>query len=262
MNRISFLPIITLVFTIFSSTAQAHYLWLDPEVHKNGGDKFTHLYFGEFHENQIESKGTRLLERKASQLKFYLPNDEKAVSVKLAVKDQFYEGKVDIGNSGLVHIIAQDLNSPVKDWTAHGIGIVHPTYYARTQWLLHKKMEVSHRIKAPKPVMDLDILPVTRHINHRTGEFGPRINEEVVFQVYFKQQPLDKKAKSVTVFAPNGWSWEAKLDATNGIGRFKPIMAGTYVIEVIYVENKPGKFDGKKYDAVRHRATFSMKARS
>ena len=240
------LLIVTVMFTLVANTAQAHYLWLDPAVYKNNDDNFVHLYFGEFHENQIESKKTRLLERKTSELKFFPPHEEKAVIANLDAKEQFYQAKVEIDQSGLVQIIAQDLKSPVKDWTKHGIGIIHPTYYARTQWLLYKPMQVSQRVTSPKPVMDLDILPVTHHINHRTGEFGPKVDEEVVFQVYLKQKPLNKKADSVTVFAPNGWAWETKLDKETGIGRFNPIMAGTYVIEVIYMENKPGVFGGEK----------------
>lgn len=264
-NKVNFSPAMliaaSLLFVLVPSIVQAHYLWIDPVVYKDDDKKFVHLHFGEFHKNLIETKKTRLLDRKSSELKAYLPSKKESISVSLDAKDKFFEGEIETDVSGLVQLTAQDLKSPVKDWTKHGIGLVHPTYYARTQWLLYKEQEVSQRIKSPKPVMDLDILPVTRHINHRSGEFGPKTGEEMVFQVYFKQKPLDQKAKSVTVFAPNGWAWEAKLDKQNGIGRFKPIMPGTYVIEVIYVENTPGEFDGQKYDAVRHRATFSLTAR-
>ena len=254
--------IITACFSLMANVSQAHYLWLDPTSIKVDDDEYeAHLFFGEFHENLIETKKTKLLDRKTSTLKVYLPGKKEGQAIKLEDKDKFYKGTVETSTSGLVNLVAEDINSAVKDWTKHGIGLVHPVYYARTQWLLFKNKEVSQRVSSPVAVTELDVLPVTRHINHRTGEFGPKTGEEFVFQVYFKHKPLDQKAKSVTVFAPNGWGWEAKLDKQSGIGRFKPIMPGTYVIEVIYLENKPGEFDGKKYDAVRHRATFSLMAR-
>lgn len=251
-----------LSFALFSGLSQAHYLWLDPVVvegEKN--EKSARLYFGEFHENLIETNKTRLDQRKTSTLEIYLPNAEEGKSIPLVMKDRFYKGKLKTAESGLVNLVAQDLSSPVKDWTKHGLGFVLPKYYARTQWLLFKGEKISKRVLSPSPVTELDIIPITRHINHYTAEFGPKTGEEFVFQVYFKNNPLIEKVKSATVFAPNGWGWEPRLDKKSGIGRFKPIMPGTYVIEVIYVENKAGEFNGDKYETIRHRATFSLIAR-
>ena len=34
--------------------------------------------------------------------------------------------------------------------------------------------------------------------------------------------------------------------------------AGQYVIEVIHTDKTPGKFDGKDYESLRHRATYTF----
>ncbi len=253
--------VIFLLFGLFPNSVLAHFLWLDPIIQEvKEGQQTVRLYFGEYHENLFESKATRLAEREAATLTAHLPGAEEATPISLSMENNFFAGKIKTDKSGLVNLVAEDVNSPVVDWSKHGIGVVRPTYYARTQWLFFKDTEISKRVPAPIPVTELDIIPITQHFNPRTGDFGPGTGEEVVFQVYFQQKPLDQKPKSVYVYAPNGWMWEAKLDK-QGVSRFKPLWPGTYVVEVIYKEVTPGEFKGEKYEAIRHRATLSLTAR-
>jgi hypothetical protein len=75
------------------------------------------------------------------------------------------------------------------------------------------------------------------------------------FKVWFKGQPLAKTA--VTIYAPNGWWQEHKTGADGSVALARP-WRGQYVIEVIFLEPTAGEFDGKKYNAVRHRATLTV----
>ncbi|ORU90959.1 MAG: hypothetical protein A6F72_00085 [Cycloclasticus sp. symbiont of Poecilosclerida sp. N] len=250
-NTRSFL---TVLFLLFSTMSHAHFLWLNPIPDSN---KTVRLYFGEYHENLFESKDTRLAEREASTLKAYFPSSENGTSIRLRMRDNFYEGKVKTDKYGLVNLVAQDIDSPVVDWSKHGIGVIRPMYYARTQWLLFDDKKVSKRISPTTPETKLDILPITQHIDPRTGNFGPKVGEQVVFQVYFDKNPLAEKPKSVNIFAPNGWIWESKLNK-QGVSRFTPLWEGTYVIEVIHNEQIAGQFQDKDYEFIRHRATFSL----
>lgn len=78
------------------------------------------------------------------------------------------------------------------------------------------------------------------------------------FAVYFKKIPLPKA--KIMVYAPNLWMQEHHSDE-NGKVKITTPWPGLYVPEVIHTEKQPGEFQGKKFSAVRHRATLSFNTR-
>ena len=62
---------------------------------------------------------------------------------------------------------------------------------------------------------------------------------------------------AITVIAPNQWQRELKANAVGEVSFDKSW--GLYLLEVSYVEAVKGKFEGEKYDAVRHVMTLSAK---
>lgn len=202
--------------------SHAHYLWIESEEGEPA-----RISFGEFNEGVREKAGGRLDERAA--LEGRAVRDGGAVEpLRFEKKADHFSAKV----TGAGWLLVEDLTCEVKDWTASDIGIVKPKFYARAA--------IEGALTPAEPALALDILPVGQ--DART------------LRVLFKGKPL-AKAK-VMVHAPNQWSQEL---ATNEIGELtiKTPWPGRYVVEVIHKERVAGEFEGKAYEAVRHRVTFS-----
>lgn len=239
--------------------AQAHYLWFEVDSVVKPNDNIPiKLYFGEYQENQLEARGGRLDERKGTTLHVGGPSGTDLQALPLQENMRHFLGTLSVQEAGIYNLVATDATSPVVDYTKFDIGIVRPIFYARTWLLSFQPGGVSERALMPQPVLDLDILPVTRHLDVQAGVFGPKVDEETVFRVIFKGKPLTDRAV-INIYAPNGWLWEAKIDA-DGLGRFTPLWPGIYVIDVVYLEKTPGEFKEKAYEAIRHRSTLTLKA--
>jgi len=211
-----------LLLCLLPWVAQAHYIWIESEDAKTA-----RVYFGEFNEGVREKAGGRLDERAAIQgslIRSEGATDRLSFSKE---SDHFAVQPVSAG-----WVVVEDVANEVKDWTSSDIGIVKPMFYARAA--------VGGRLTPAEPTTDLDIIPDSK-------------NPHLV-RVFFQKQPLpDAK---VMVHAPNEWSKELQA---NGKGEvtFATPWRGRYVVEVIHRERVPGEFQGKRYEAIRHRATFS-----
>ncbi len=201
---------------------QAHYLWIESD-----GPAVARIYFGEFDQGLREKAGGRLDERDAIEGWLRQADGPSESLTFTKQRDCFSAHPVSAG-----WIVVQDLTNEVKNWTANGIGIVKPMFYARAA--------TDNRLAPAQPVTTLDIIPDRK--------------QPQALRVFFKKQPL-AKAK-VMVHAPNEWSKELQTNA-NGEVTISTPWPGQYVIEVIHRELTPGKFEGNPYEAIRHRATFS-----
>lgn len=216
--------------TLFALAPAAfgHYLWIE----RDGAS--ARLYFGEVNEVREQSPGRlddivapRLLAISADGAERELTVVRKRGSFALA------------GAPAAADLIATEGRYAVQDWTRHGIGIVKPMFYARTSaW-------PARAAPARSAAMRLDVRPVAGL---------PR-----AIEVVFDGKPL--AGAKVVVHAPNGWDQEHK---TNEKGQAHVAMPwrGQYVFEVIHKEAVPGEFEGKRYDATRHRATLTVSQRS
>lgn len=202
---------------------KAHYLWIESEKPTEA-----RVYFGEFVEAVREKAGGRLDEREKLEGKLALA--DKSTPLKFDKQPDHFAVKLDQPTGWL---LVQDLTDGVKDWTKSDIGIVKPMFYARAA--------VANKPTPAKPALLLDILPVGEDPNQ--------------LRVVFKDQPL-AKAK-VLVSAPNLWMQELQTDEAGHVKISTPF-PGRYVIEVIHKERTPGEFEGKAYEAIRHRATYSQ----
>lgn len=245
-----------------SSRAWAHFLWIEtPPVVATGNKASIKIYFGEYNEGLREVRGGRLDERRGTELSVINPSGKVSGPFSsLRTHKNSFVAKFFAKAPGFYDLVATDAQSPVVDYTQYDIGIVRPIFYTRARLLSFQEGALSERAQIPQPVLDLDIIPLTRHLDIRTGTFGPAAGQEVVFRVFFKGKPFAGRAK-INIHAPNGWSWGGGVDA-EGIGRFTPLWPGLYVIDVVYKEKVPGKFAGKVYEAVRHRSTLSLVVRT
>lgn len=204
--------------------ARGHYLWIESDTPAEA-----RVYFGEIAEGVKEKAGGRLDERDAIQGR--IERGERPVdTLSLAKKADHFLIPSQEGNGWLV---VQDLAGEVKDWTKSDIGIVKPMFYARAA--------IANKITAAKPTLTLDVLP--------------DLADPHVLSVFFKQQPLP--SAKVLVYAPNMWMQELQADASGQVKIATP-WPGRYVVDVIYKEREAGEFQGKQYEAIRHRATFTL----
>ena len=204
-----------------AAPARAHYLWIEP-----GGDGHS-LYFGEYDEKLHESSPGRLDEMPAPRA--WTLRDGKRVAVDARRGASGFAIAVPRGAA----VLAEETGYSVRDWTANGIGVAKPMFYAR------------HAADpgAVEASLALDVVP--------QGSFEK-------LAVVFDRQPLAKT--KLTLFAPNGWSREHHTAADGSVAVRLP-WPGMYVAEVIHLERVAGDFQGKAYQLRRHRATLSFEKR-
>lgn len=162
------------------------------------------FYFGEFHQFLREEAGGRLDDREG--LKAWIINsDGKKHVVELEKKTNFFQALVKPEKPGRYNMIASDLKTEVKDGTKYPtIGIMYkPMFYARTQFLAFEQGRISERETEITEMLDLDIIPITSHLDPLNGTISPKVGNEVVLQVLFRGQPLEK-AKPFA-YSPIGW---------------------------------------------------------
>ncbi|PLP99183.1 hypothetical protein [Cupriavidus pauculus] len=204
------------------TAARAHYLWLEQD--KAGG----HLYFGEYEELVREQSPGRLDEMPSPQIRATAAQPGQANPL---------PARRETGGFAFARpargatVTATESAYAVKDWTRAGIGIVKPMFYARL---------VGATPAGDADAMTLDILP--------TGTRGE-------YRVVFQGAPLP--ATDVRIIAPNAWTREATT-GKDGRVRFDFPWRGQYILHVVHLERTPGTFEGKSYEAVRHRATATL----
>lgn len=207
--------------------ASAHYIWIERQ-----GDGRARLFFGEYQDNEREKAGSRLDEIRNPRAWFIDRHGQRHELQAAKLADHFDLGPV----SAPAAVLAEDTGNAVKDWTHVGFGVVKPLFYAR--------YAARGPASALEPQLTLDIVP----LNARR------------LRVMFRGSPL-AKAK-LTVYAPNGWAQERRTDEAGEANIATP-WPGQYVVEVIHLERRPGQFDGRSYENLRHRMTLSvLKGRS
>lgn len=205
-------------------SAFAHYLWLESEP------SGARLYFGEVNEVREQSPGRldeitapRVLKLSAGGDARELPSERRRGAFALS------------GAKAAPHLAAIETGYEVRDWTRQGIGIVKPMFYARwSPWPAREPVPSD-------PALRLDVQPL------------PAIPG--VVQVLLDGQRLP--AAKLVVHAPNGWDHELQADARGQVRLALP-WRGQYVLEVIHKDGVGGDFQGRHYDAIRHRATLTI----
>lgn len=208
--------------------AQAHYIWIERSAHT------ARLYFGEVAEVREQSPGRMddIRAPKAWALSTAVPNSGGTDHALNVERTQHY---FTLGGSLTPQLIARETHYPVKDWSANGLGLVKPMFYAR-----HSAWPLKQTIAAPSE-LPLDIQPV--------------LGSADAFQVLFNGKPLANT--KLVVYAPNDWQQDHKTDEAGRVRLALP-WRGQYVLEAIYKESQAGEFEGKPFDSIRHRATLTV----
>lgn len=205
--------------------AGAHYLWLQHD------GKAGHLYFGEYEESVRERSPGRLDEMPGPVLQTI--GRDGSVEPLSATREAsgFTFGMPRQGAT----VLATESHYAVKDWTRHHIGVVKPMFYARL---------IGNPKESGGKTLPLDIQPTAKPQE---------------FRITFRDAPLP--GVDVRVIARNGWAREATSDR-NGLVRFSLPWQGQYILHAVHLEQSAGTFEGKAYEAIRHRTTATLVLRT
>ncbi len=216
-------PLLILAALTILPAAHAHFIWLESSATE------VRAFFGEY-DNALREKSPGRLDTITGLALRAISADGTATPLAPAKTTTCFLAPL---KSAPTALVAENLDMEVKDWRAHGLGIVKPMFYARAL--------IAGAPAPTKPALTLDILPDAA----KPG----------AFRVFLHGQPLAKI--KLLVHAPNTWSREEEPDAD---GRFviTTPWPGLYVLEVIELEATRGEFAGKPYEAIRHRATLSL----
>ena len=241
------------------SLAGAHFVWVeaDATAPSETGQPFK-VYFGEYSEFLREERGGRLDSIDGVTLRV---QDSKQGTTEVALTKQVnhFAGALPSCLPGRNAVVAQQAQAPVQDLRKHDIGLVKPMFYARTYFMCMEEGRLNEHERDQAAPMALDMIPLTKGLNLATGRVSHVPGGEIVVKGFFKGQPLPNT--TILVHAPIGWDKELKTDA-EGIVAFTPLWPGRYVLELIHVEKTPGEFQGKTYEALRHRSTLAIQVRA
>lgn len=220
MKNLSLRHLLCLATVAIAGSANAHGLWIE----QTGATKT--LFFGE-PENALKEVSPGRLDSIKAPRATAAGGERKAWATPPRTPTGF-----DLGQSpALQGVLATETTMEVTDWTRYGIGIIKPVFHARY---------APAPLKATLPELELDIVP--------TGAVN-------TFRVTYQGKPLNKT--KVIVIAPNTWSKEASSDEQGQVVVSAP-WRGQYVLQVTHVDKTPGQFDGKPYEASRHRAMLTF----
>jgi len=238
------------------AAASAHFIWIetDPKA-PPGAPHEVSVYFGEPHEFLREEAGGLLDRHDALRAWVVDPRGEKIPLMLHEERNRFY-GSFTPTRVGRHQVIALSAGHDVVDLTPYDRGLTKPIFYARAQFLVFEKTRLSEREPEIKELLDYDIVPVTRGLEPLTGSIATRPGHEVVVRLLSKGQPVVRRR--LQVFGPNGWVKESQPTDSWGVTSFVPLWPGRYVVVLEREEKAAGDFQGKRYDVVSQRVTFSM----
>ncbi len=241
-----------------ASPARAHFVWVEAEATaaSETGQPIK-VYFGEYSEFLREERGGRLDSIDGVTLRIQDPKRGKT-EVALTKQVNHFSGSLSSCMPGRNAVVAEQAKAPVQDLRKHDLGIVKPMFYARTYFVCMEDGRVSEHERDQSTPLDLDMIPLTKGLNLATGRVSHVPGGEIVVKAVFKGQPLP--GTQVLVHAPIGWDKELKTDA-EGIVAFTPLWPGRYVLEIIHAEKTAGEYEGKSYEALRHRSTLALQVK-
>lgn len=235
------------LYILFSS----HFIWTETaSIATVGKEHLVSLMFGEYNFSQLEVAGGRLDEMDGLQTIAVGPGEQVNKLKLKKEKDRFTASFVP-DQTGIYQVLTSNAEAKVMDLRKSDLGIVKPMYYSRQVIkAVDNKSNPDQKEIQLKPYFDLDLIP-----EYNKGAVDFQVNKPVNFHSYFKKLPV--KGGKIYAHAPNGWSKEIDAD-DKGLCSFTPVWKGQYVIDWVYTEHKPGTFNGKEYESVRHRAVLTI----
>lgn len=238
------------------ASARAHFLWVETDpAGAPGKGQDVYVYFGEPHEFLREESGGRLDQHDALRAWVVDPTGEK---IPLLLKKGLnrFSGTFTPRRVGRHDVVVVSESHAVMDLTPYGRRLTKPLFYARAQFLAFEAGRLSERENEIRVLMDYDIVPVTKALDPLQGSMVSAPGSEVVVRLVSKGQPVARTR--LHVLGPNGWIKELQPTDAWGVTTFVPLWAGRYVVVAEAEEQEAGEFEGKRYEVISRRASFSL----
>jgi hypothetical protein len=153
-------------------------------------------------------------------------------------------------------IIASSTDVAPVDLAAYGKGTMRAVFFARSQFLAFEPGRLSERDRELGGLLEYDIVPVTRGIDPRAGTLAFLPGHELLVRFTTKTQPTARVRLQAQ--GPHGWIKEMRPSDSWGVTSFVPLWPGRYVISRERDEPSLGELQGRKYDTISQRVTFSL----
>jgi Domain of unknown function (DUF4198) len=233
MKKIIFAIIALIGFTNYGFS---HGYWL--EIEGNGllnKPAKVKMYYGEYASAKLEVG--KLLD-KMVDLKVSLVDAKGNVSeITMTQTNTHWEGTFTPKAEGTYQILAINDTREVQDWHKHKLGITRPVQYCRTNY------QVGKLVTKQAKLQNLDIV-------------ANKVGNEISVIAYLNNEELaDTK---VLIVNPETWT-KSVFTAENGKATFKATTKGVYLIEVEWIDKKPGTYKDKPYETIRHKSETTIK---
>jgi uncharacterized GH25 family protein len=234
MKKIN-LALLTLVFSLITSSLFAHALWIETSSTGIAGkEQSVKIYYGEFVENERDSVSKWYSDIKNFSLWLVGP-DQKKIQLKTMPGVNYYEARF----------------TPVQNGK-YTLAVSH--YAKELGGTSRYNFLATADVTVGKPAGNSAV--VVNLVQFQKQENVPaKVNKPLTIQLMLNKVPaIDKTIK---VFSPNGWSKELKTDA-NGRILFVPPFPGRYVTEISDQDKTSGDHDGKPYTETWNTASYCI----
>lgn len=246
--------ILSIVFLIIFTSVFAHGIWV--EVKNNGAvgkETTVHLYFGEMNHN-LREKGLTWYEGDMfSNFKAFVKpqGSSKSEALNLNASETSLSTSFTPIQVGIHQIVAFNEDSPVRDVTKHGLGMLKDSIYLRTTFEATSRREKQEGTINLSPMMKYDIVPYPAKNGY--GEYDShksswRVNEKVFATFFINYKPAINK--EVKIVSPDGWS-VIKTTNKKGEFNFEPYIVGNYQAIYQKKDKVDGVYKGKNFDTAR-----------
>jgi hypothetical protein len=255
MRRLRVFVMVVLALSL-PRMAQAHFVWIEAEpVGKPDAPVAISLFYGEPHELlREESPGN--LDRHAGRQAWVVDPSGEWASLALRKEKNRFVTSFQPTRVGRHTIIASSTDVAPVNLTTYGKGTMRAVFFARSQFLAFEPGRLSERDRELGGLLEYDIVPVTRGIDPRAGTLAFLHGHELLVRFTTKTQPTARVRLQAQ--GPHGWIKEMRPSDSWGVTSFVPLWPGRYVISRERDEPSLGELQGRKYDTISQRVTFSF----
>lgn len=229
---------------LLSLNASAHFMWVETNPTAKLNQKHeVKVFFGEYtYGVQEKVSGEAFEKMKHFEVWAISPSGEKT-KLEMTPGELFYTGWFSPKSNGTYTIALNNNKIDVIDYTQYDFGIFKTHYHSTAKVLVGNSSQKTAAVN-PEGITLVDVTAK----DHKE-------NNEAVFQVLYKGQPL--KEKEVTVFISDLWSKKVYTDEKGEI-KFSLPWKTKYIMEVTHKEEVPGKYNNEDYQFVWHCATYAI----
>jgi uncharacterized GH25 family protein len=216
----------------------SHGYWfeVEPDAQK-GHPVVIKMFYGEY-SSEIREVGDRLDKMSLLKVSVIAPDGTKK-DIQMKQTNTHWEGSYIPQQDGYYQVLGINDMREVQDWHRHNLGITRPIQYLRTQFTVGKQAET---------ITNPLFLDVYCKVN---------MNNVEIYAVK-DGKPMDKLR--VRIVNPDAWIQDKHTNKA-GFVSVIPNKEGLYLVEIEWIDESPGVFQGKAYETIRHKSDMTFTSR-